>query len=83
MMIEESLLTLGLFCWLFLRTAREAEERQELLDFARAHGLALSDKRAARAVAAGHGAELRRRLESRVTAVETLPIASEDLSRQG
>ena len=39
MMVEESLLTLGLFCWLFLRTAREGEERQELLDFAGArHG---------------------------------------------
>ena len=38
MMVEESLLTLGLFCWLFLRAAREGEERQELLDFAQAHG---------------------------------------------
>jgi cytochrome c oxidase assembly factor CtaG len=68
MMIEESLLTIGLFCWLFLRTAREAEERQELLDFASAHGLSLSDKRVARAVSAGRGAELRRRLERRVDA---------------
>ncbi len=34
MMVEESILTLGLFCWLFLRTAREGEERQELLDYA-------------------------------------------------
>ena len=34
MMVEESFLTLGLFCWLFLRAAREGEERQELLDFA-------------------------------------------------
>ena len=38
MMVEESILTLGLFCWLFLRTARESEERQDLLDFAHAHG---------------------------------------------
>jgi putative membrane protein len=73
MMIEESLLTLGLFCWLFLRTAREAEERQDLLDFARTHGLALSDKRAARAVAAGRGAELRKRLENRVEPAEAPP----------
>jgi putative membrane protein len=65
MMVEESLLTLGLFCWLFLRTAREGEERQELLDFAQAHDLELTDARAARAVAAGRGAELRRRLETR------------------
>jgi len=64
MMVEESLLTLGLFCWLFLRTARESEERQELLDYATAHGLELSEARAARAVAAGRGEDLRRRLEA-------------------
>lgn len=66
MMVEESLLTIGLFCWLFLRAAREGQERQELLDFAQAHGLELTEARAARAVAAGAGAELRQRLESRV-----------------
>lgn len=70
MMVEESLLTLGLFCWLFLRTAREGEERQELLDFAHAQGVELTDARAARAVAAGRGAELRRRLESSAGASE-------------
>jgi putative membrane protein len=70
MMVEESFLTLGLFCWLFLRTAREGEERQELLDFAQAEGLELTDARATRAVAAGRGAELRRRLESRSEPVE-------------
>ena len=63
-MVEESLLTLGLFCWLFLRAAREGEERQDLLDFAQPNGLELSDERAARAVAAGRGPELRKRLES-------------------
>ena len=67
MMVEESLLTLGLFCWLFLKAAKEGEERQELLDFAHARGLELSEARAARAVAAGRGAELRRRLEGRGT----------------
>jgi cytochrome c oxidase assembly factor CtaG len=65
MMVEESFLTLGLFCWLFLRTAREGEERQDLLDFAHSRGLELTDARAARAVAAGRGADLRRRLEAR------------------
>jgi putative membrane protein len=74
MMIEESLLTIGLFCWLFLRTAREAEERQELLDFARLHGLSLSERRAARAVSAGRGAELRRRLEDRLDAGDGSPV---------
>src|SRR5579875_3611939 len=64
MMVEGSLLTLGLFCWLFLRAAREGEERQQLLDFVRARGLALSEARAARAVSAGRGMELRQRLEA-------------------
>lgn len=66
MMVQESLLTLGLFCWLFLRAARESEERQELLDFAEDHGLQLSEQRATRAVSAGRGADLRRRLEERL-----------------
>jgi putative membrane protein len=70
MMVEESFLTLGLFCWLFLRTAREGEERQDLLDYARAQGLELTEARAARAVAAGRGPELRRRLEARTGATE-------------
>jgi putative membrane protein len=63
MMVEESLLTIGLFCWLFLRVARESEQRQELLDYARAHDLELSEARAARAVAAGRAPELRARLQ--------------------
>jgi len=70
MMVEESILTLCLFCWLFLRTAREGEERQELLDYARLHGVELTEARAARAVAAGRGAELRQRLEARTGAAE-------------
>ena len=65
MMIEESILTLGLLCWLFLRAARESEERQDLLDFASTRGLELTDARAARAVAAGRGGDLRKRLEER------------------
>jgi putative membrane protein len=70
MMVEESILTLSLFCWLFLRAAREGEERQDLLDFAHSHGLELTDERAARAVAAGRGDDLRRRLEGRSGAAE-------------
>ncbi|MHB8656729.1 MAG: cytochrome c oxidase assembly protein [Solirubrobacteraceae bacterium] len=67
MMVEESLLTIALFCWLFLKVAREGEQRQELLDYAAARGLELDERRAARAVAAGRGAELRKRLETRAT----------------
>jgi cytochrome c oxidase assembly factor CtaG len=72
MMIEESILTLGLFCWLFLRAARESEERQELLELAQARGQELTEARAARAVSAGRGAELRRRIEERRASPERL-----------
>ena len=68
MMIEGSLLTICLFAWLFARTAREGEERQELLDLAQQRGVELTEARAARAVAAGRGAELRRRIERDVSA---------------
>jgi putative membrane protein len=64
MMLEESLLTIALFAWLFLKTARDVDERQELLELAASRGVDLDERRAARAVAAGRGAELRRRLEA-------------------
>jgi cytochrome c oxidase assembly factor CtaG len=67
MMVEGSFLTLGLFAWLFLRSAREGEERQALLDLAATRGVALSEERAARAVSAGRGRELRERLERAAT----------------
>jgi putative membrane protein len=63
MMVEQSIVTLGLFCWLFLRTAREAEERQALSELAAARHVELDESRIARAVAAGQGARLRRRIE--------------------
>jgi putative membrane protein len=62
MMVEESLLTIGLFCWLFLKVANESEERQRLLDAAAEHGVELDERRAARAVAAGRGQELLERV---------------------
>ena len=65
MMVEESLLTIGLFCWLFLKVAREADERQQLLDDAAAAGIELDERRAARAVAAGRGDELLERVRAR------------------
>lgn len=64
MMVEESVLTIALFCWLFLKVAREGDERQRLLDLAAAQGVELDERRAARAVAAGRGDELRQRLEA-------------------
>jgi len=65
MMVEESLLTICLFCWLFLKVAREGDERQRLLDFAAARGVELDERRAARAVAAGRADELWERVRSR------------------
>jgi len=67
MMIEGSIITLLLFGWLFARAASESEQRQRLLEFARDHNLELDDARAARAVAAGRGEELQRRLEERLS----------------
>jgi cytochrome c oxidase assembly factor CtaG len=67
MMVEGSIVTILLFGWLFARAAKQSEERQLLLDFAREHDLELDDARAARAVAAGRGDELRRRLEERLS----------------
>ncbi|MEA2193915.1 MAG: putative rane protein [Solirubrobacteraceae bacterium] len=67
MMVEGSILTICLFCWLFLRSAREGQERQELLELAAAGGVALDERRAARAVSAGRGGELRRRIEDERT----------------
>jgi len=64
MMVEQGLVTLGLFAWLFFRAARESEERQGLLDLAAERGIPLDEARAARAVAAGQGDRLRERIES-------------------
>ena len=65
MMVEESLLTICLFGWLFMRVAGQNEERQALLDYAAANGLELDERRAGRAVAAGRGEELWERLRGR------------------
>jgi len=62
MMIEGSIVTIGLFCWLFLKAARESEERQALVELAAQRGVELSEERAARAVAAGRGDALRQRI---------------------
>jgi putative membrane protein len=62
MMIEGTFVTLGVFAWLFFRTAQEGSERQRLVDLARERGLVLDEARAARAVAAGEGKRLEERL---------------------
>jgi putative membrane protein len=67
MMVESSIVTVVLLGWLFVKAARESEEKQSLLELASARGVDLSEKRAARAVASGRGEELRRRLERAAT----------------
>ena len=62
MMVEESLVTVALFGWLFMKWMREGGERQELEELAAARGLSVDPQRIARAVAAGRGDELRRKL---------------------
>src|SRR6185436_16700350 len=64
MMIEGSIVTILLFCWLFLKAARESEERQELAELAARVGVDMAPERIARAVSAGRGAALRERIES-------------------
>jgi putative membrane protein len=63
MMLEQMAVMLGLFAWLLARVLREAGERQELAELAGAHGVALDERRIARAVTAGRGAALKERLE--------------------
>jgi putative membrane protein len=70
MMIEQGLVTLGLFAWLFFRAAKQSDERQELLDLAAQHGVQLDEARAARAVAAGQGERLRDRITAGATGTE-------------
>lgn len=62
MMIETGAVTLALFAWLFFRAANRGVEKQELLDLAERMGVELDPARAARAVNAGQGEALRRRI---------------------
>jgi cytochrome c oxidase assembly factor CtaG len=72
LMVQSVILMLGILFWLVLRWAREDTERQELLDLAFERGVELDARRAGRAVAAGRGAELRRRLLSGGKGIEHL-----------
>jgi cytochrome c oxidase assembly factor CtaG len=62
MMIEGTFVVLGVFAWLFFRSAAQGAEKQRLLDLAASRGVALDEARAGRAVAAGRGARLEERL---------------------
>ena len=62
MMVWGTFLALGTFAYLFFRTANQGIERQRLLDLADSRGVALDERRAARAISSGHGARLEERL---------------------
>jgi cytochrome c oxidase assembly factor CtaG len=62
MMVEGTFLALGVLAWVFFEVAREGTERQRLLDLAQDRGVALDERRAQRAVAAGHAALLEERI---------------------
>lgn len=64
MMVEGTFLALGVLAWVFFEVAREGTEKQNLLDLARERGVELDERRAQRAVAAGHGALLEKRLSA-------------------
>jgi putative membrane protein len=62
MMVEGTFLALGVLSWVFFEVAREGTEKQRLLDLARERGFALDERRARRAVAAGHAALIEQRI---------------------
>jgi putative membrane protein len=62
MMVEGTFLALGVLAWIFFEVAREGTERQRLLELAEERGFALDERRAQRAVAAGHTARLEERI---------------------
>jgi putative membrane protein len=64
LMGECTILALAIFAWVFLRWAKEDIEKQDLLDLAIDNHFELTSARAARAVAAGRGDELRARIEA-------------------
>ena len=76
MMVEGTFLALGVLAWVFFEVAREGTEKQDLLDLARERGVELDERRAQRAVAAGHGALLEERLTAARDEVDQGPGAA-------
>jgi len=64
MMVEGTFLALGVLAWVFFEVAREGTEKQRLLELAEERGFALDERRAQRAVAAGHTSLLEERIVS-------------------
>ena len=62
MMVEGTFLALGVLAWIFFEVGPRRDREQRLLDLAEDRGFALDERRAQRAVAAGHGARLEERI---------------------
>lgn len=62
MMTEDTILVVALLAWLLIRAVREGEERERLMRLADRLGVEVTEERIDRAVAAGRGADLGRRL---------------------
>jgi putative membrane protein len=75
LMAECTMFALAIFAWVFLRWAKEDIEKQDLLDLAIDNQFELTSARAARAVAAGRGDELRARIEAGRPPQEPPPAA--------
>jgi cytochrome c oxidase assembly factor CtaG len=63
MLVEQSVVIVGLLGWLLWRALQDAERRQQLAERAQAAGVTLDSRRIARAVAADGGVELSNRIE--------------------
>jgi putative membrane protein len=74
MMIEGTFLALGVLAWIFFEVAREGSERQRLLELAAERGFALDERRAQRAVAAGHAERLEQRIYAASDEPEREPV---------
>lgn len=64
MMTEGTLVTFGVLAWALFRWAARDTEQQRLLDLAAERGVPLTPERANRAVTAGHGQTLEKRLKN-------------------
>ncbi len=75
-MLEGTVITVGVLAWIFARWMTHGEAAQELLEHAERLGVDLDPARARRAVAAGQGERLRRRLDQAAGAEPQAPLGS-------
>lgn len=73
MMIVDAFFTIGLLAWLFMRWARESEEAQQTVEFARERGVVVTPERGERAAVAGSTERLRRRIDHETTRTDPDP----------